>query len=410
MARRRKKKAAREEPDEKAELTGSQRWGRIGVYVISLLMLLSAFSYFTGQPPTQSTEQVDLSGVSQVQVRSVGNVSVLAHVAAPTDEYLAIPGADGLSRLNQDVLLGFVSANFSGVDDVAVELSDAYVMFRFTAAADFNLSAFDAAVGRRLRDYRIYRGYRAAITPQLPGVSEVRLIGEPGLAKGDAVSVMLLERVPESGVSSILAFQRGRVAQGPIVEAAVVSRDAYVVTGTFAEPSVGETLRDLGPPDANVTVSSPQLVVSAPDNDSRLVELSDDLDVPLLARDGNATALPVNSSTLEDVTAALLARNLTYRIENGSAQFVAPLDQNRTTLESLIQSAGAVVVGTAVAGTVELPGIVILEGVRAPIRDADAFPALLFLDSEVGDDIRVELDYLQLGNQILVYNAREVEY
>jgi hypothetical protein len=214
----------------KAKTTKSKPSQKFMIYFIGLIMLLSAFYWITERPPqgeaSTQADDVNVSGLVKYAVAPAGNGSAVVRVERPLNEIVAVPKR--LELMRAEVVSDVLNASFSGVSKTTVELSNAYILFRFQvddvpSVIDNVSSEIRSFVG----DVRVYRAYDALI-----GGGRIYLLAEDGLSRGDFVRAIILERQDNF---QVIGLQQGLVAVGPVVPAKVTALGDFYLTGKVAE-------------------------------------------------------------------------------------------------------------------------------------------------------------------------------
>jgi hypothetical protein len=161
------------------------------IYIVSAIMLFSGLIWMTerveqGGPNSSILENT--SNVVKYNVVPVGNGSSVVRVGTATNEIAAIPKRPEFVRA--EGLTSVLNESFDGVDRLSVELSNAYILFRFQA---YNASSAFASVSSELKSYvgdvRVYRVYDGLISG-----GSISLLADYDLNEGDFVRAIILER------------------------------------------------------------------------------------------------------------------------------------------------------------------------------------------------------------------------
>ncbi|MFH1835363.1 MAG: hypothetical protein ABH851_04140 [Methanobacteriota archaeon] len=181
------------------------------IYLVSAIMLLSAFFWMTRsvevQPPAPLLSENN-SNMIQYQVVPVGNASAIMEVERPLMEVAAIPLRPEYVRA--EGVLEVLNTSFEGISETMVELSNAYMLFRFLA--DDVPTAFDSVrqgLGSIVGEVNVYRAYECAV-----GGGEIYLLSPDELVPGDKVRGILLERQDNF---QTIGIQTERVVTEPVV-------------------------------------------------------------------------------------------------------------------------------------------------------------------------------------------------
>ncbi|MFH1721125.1 MAG: hypothetical protein ABH950_00820 [Candidatus Altiarchaeota archaeon] len=400
-----KKKGRREDPTKKQNLSGSQKWGRIGVYFISAIMLLSAFSYFAGNTPVPppSDDLGDYS-VRQYQVDQVGNSTMLAKITEKTLKYLVIPDDRELSRMNAEVIESFIQANFTDVSEVKAEATNSFFIYTLVAERELNESLLKEEIGKRIRGYRLYRGFNGELQFPINSIQNAYVIGETELELGDTVSVILFSREDEFGGIGLIGFPRGKVEKGPVITAEVVNVSGHYLAGTYPDPSMTDELEKI----ENISLIEPVIFIPSLISAPLGSELQANYSASIVVTEENETEISSKEKLLE-IQDYLDELGIDFELREGEVELFVPLETNLSEVLDQFVELGVTVTEESKIGSIKVAQLVLLENRLVSIRDYESFPASLRKETEIGDQIKVELQYLQLGEQILPYGATQIK-
>jgi len=237
------------------------------IFVVALIMLLSAF-YWINERPNQQAEpesgNLNVSNVIQYTVVPTVNGSAIVRVESPLNEIVAVPKRPELVRA--EVITEVLNVSFPGVSNVTVELSNAYVLFKFEVGdASQVFGNISSQIRSYVGDVKVYRAYSALI-----GGGRIYLLAEQGLLKGDFVRAILLER---QDTYQTIGLQQNRVAVGPTVPVRVTGLSGYFISGvteeklneSFLSSEVGAAVVDYAPIAAGVNATGSRLSFTVPE-------------------------------------------------------------------------------------------------------------------------------------------------
>ena len=304
------------------------------IYLVAAIMLFSGFFWMTRTvDPRDAGDSISENpqNVVNYNVMPAINGSAIVRVGTQVNELVAIPKRP--ETIRQEQIFDVLNASFDGVSQTSAELSNAYVLFRFSAydleRAQVNLSSALASFIGDVKLYGVYDG--------LVGTGRIQLIADLSLEPGGAVRAIIFER---KDTFQTIGLQQSLIAVGPVVPATVESLGGIYVQGE--------------------------------------------------------TGVEVNDPSLSEEFGAINIAN-TPKEGAFSLSFIVSDDKDRENIHQKLTELGVSDVSFFRQGFVTLPGEIVMGDDILQPTSAQASFALLALDANVNDSVNVSVSYDKEG-------------
>ncbi len=379
-------------------------------------MLFSGVYYINigrGQAPVKNSLAGKLAMIEQYNLKPAVNGSVLAQVGEGKDELLIIPG---VRCMDIDNIIELRNSSIDGVESISCEVANpridiqrsiicgTFILFRLRF--DLNDSGINDRVRRRLSNvlskYNRMRGYTIKLQEDTLGSRRVYVIGSEETKEGDYVRVALFNRDLIAGGTGLLGIEERIVPKGPHFSARVVNITGISVSGAIpGEFNREEIVNSLGLNESELNSRMPEFRVngSLSKEDIELIHAG-------IQEVGNTTIIKFNGSG-EKIKDILAEEGLSYFLKPGAVFFRVGLNSSVQRIEEVLTENGVVNTTFQKAGRISMPEEIIINGRLVPIENHDAFEALFYMDTEIGDRINISLNTISLGDRITPFGASE---
>ena len=405
-------KTSREERDAKIK----QKFMVAMMLIVAASMLFSGIYYINiggGPAPIQNDPSTKLSLIEQYNIEPATSGSILVQAGETKNELLVIPMGQCMTL---DSIVELRNSSIDGVESISCEVANpqmdptfsiicgTFIMFRFRF--DLNDSGADERVREKLSnvlsEYSLMRGYVIELEEDVLGAGEIYVIGSPETKEGDYVRAALFSRDLIAGGTGLLGLEERIIPKGPYLPATVVNITGISVGGSipgeFSRQAImdalelNETEFNSQPPEFSVNGTLPEESLGLIDADIQEV--------------GNITVIRFNGSgdEIEDI---IKGEGLPYSLNPGAVFFRVGLNSSTEDIESLLEENGVENVTFQKTGQVSMPVEIIINDRLLPIENYEAFDALFYMDTELGDKINISLNTFTFGDQIIPFGASE---
>jgi len=405
-------KTSREERDAKRK----QMFLVAMMVIVAASMLFSGIYYINigGRPaPVQDDPTTRLSLIEQYQLESATSGSILVQAGEMKNELLVIPMEQCMTL---DSIVELRNSSINGVESVSCEVANpqtdpgysiicgTFIMFKFRF--DLNDSNTTALVRERLdnvlNEYSLMRGYVIELGEEVLGSNEIYVIGSKETKEGDYVRAVLFTRDLIAGGTGLLGLEERIVPSGPNFPAEVVNITGISVGGSvpgeFNRQAVMKAL-ELNETEFNSRQPEFRVNGTLSEEGLELIEAS-------IQEAGNITTISFNGSG-EDIESVLVDEGLPYAFEPGAVFFQVGLNSSTEDIKSILEENGVTNTTFQKVGQVFMPVEVIINDMLLPIENNEAFDALFYMDTELGDKINIGLNTITFGDQIIPFGASE---
>ncbi|ODS42191.1 MAG: hypothetical protein MSIBF_02315 [Candidatus Altiarchaeales archaeon IMC4] len=357
-------------------------------------MVFSGFYVMTYSERGAGTTEANVSQyIVEHQITPIGNRSMPVRVMEPTadvivymPELATIDAITDAANLSIENLIGFK------YEVCKLGTSPSYQFFRFTfkdkeSANETAVEKETGFAGKR----RVLRGYTANASV----LGGVYLIAAPGMKAGDYVDVAVFSK--EDG---ILAIGGSRI-QEDIIDAEVVNIEGILVSGEITGNSQNLAIAN----ESEARVEKPAFVMDGLDNET--AALIEGLDGVYAIKTQNSTRIEFEDSKSK-IIEILESVNTSYSFEAGALTFMVPQNASTFELEERLRAENITDINFQKVGRVSVAKTVVVDNSIIRIEDNGNFSATLSMNATAGASVKVQINTLRFGDQIIPYMAQEV--
>ncbi|MDD5111481.1 MAG: hypothetical protein PHG85_02950 [Candidatus Altiarchaeota archaeon] len=374
----------------------------IGVIIVAASMMFSSMNYFMDANTPTTEKTTSNQRIIQYSVTQVGS-DMVAAISEERPEVIAVIG-DG-AKLDANGLLEILNMTAGAINAVDGENAlNSYFFIRFsTRDIGQALKEITPALDRLAGDYTLYQGYTGFPPGDTSLQNAIYLLGPFNISRGELVKVLVLEKSSGETKLGFIGFIQNTVPYGTKVKAKVNGITGFIASGLTTSLLDPATVNQTIPAIGNVNYQPPMLVVGRQVNETVI-----GMDGVNMVEQENSTIITPEGASLEAIEVRLAELGLDYQLKTGAVGMMLPIDADTRSIEQELARMNVTNVTYYKQASIIVPEEVVVNGYLVPIGNNKNFTGMLFTNATAGQDINVELVVIQLGDQLIAVNARQV--
>lgn len=390
----------------------------IGIFVVTITMLLSGFFYFSSDrttPGIYNEGQIE-PWIDKYQISQIGNFSIIAHVTDVTSDFIVMPSASCVDfetiREIQNISVNNIKVSSEVAEPATLfqpvpMICGFYMLFKFnTDEGNISLEELKGEISEKLSKFSVFQGYIATLPVNISGTDQVYIVGYPENRVGDYLRVVLYQKITTGIGTGMIGFEERKIPVGPVLSATVVNITDIIVQGTIDTDLPSDIQEKLNVTEFNFL--PPKILINETIGNKTADRLKNLTGVNVFINsEENKTEISFNSSK-EKMIEVLNKEKLNYSLQEGGIIFRIPLDSDINYVMKTLTDNNIQDLRFGKEGLISLAREFILENKVVPIGNNERFDAVLEMDRRIGDRINVSVNTLRFGEQVIAFGASEV--